>query len=254
MTPEEKARISRENGAKSSGPTTQEGKDRVSRNALKHGEYSEKFKHFVPPHEACLCIEEREGYDKLVDTLMAIYRPINQSSLDAVGDIAVARWQIRRFEACITMSWNLSLANATHRANNFAPELAEIKVMVDSVAELLSGNSVLIKLNREIARLQQVIARAERRIKFIHSTFPNTPVQTQPDSEPPAENKPLNDELPEQLKELPPPVYTTECTQTAIEGYQKLYPGRPIVILPSKDAQNDVDDASDYRDLPRKVA
>ena len=250
MTPEEKARISRENGAKSRGPKTQEGKDRVSRNALKHGEYSEKFKHFVPPHEACLCIEEREGYDKLVDTLMAIYRPINQSSLDAVGDIAVARWQIRRFEACITMSWNLSLANATHRANNFAPELAEIKVMVDSVAELLSGNSVLIKLNREIARLQQVIARAERRIKFIHSTFPNTPVQTQPDPEPPAENTPLSSQLPEQLRELPPPVYTTESTQIVIDGYKRRYPGRPIVILP---AEND-DDGPDQASAPPKAA
>ena len=172
MTPEEKARISRENGAKSRGPKTQEGKDRVSRNALKHGEYSEKFKHFVPPHEACLCIEEREGYDQLIDALIAIYRPINQSSLDAVGDIAVARWQIRRFEACITMSWNLSLANATHRANNFAPELADTHYGEEMWAlfqkgelkpdSLLTGKFVFDRHRADVKSVMQTIDEARK--------------------------------------------------------------------------------------------
>ena len=232
MTPEEKAKISRENGAKSRGPKTDQGKNRSSRNALKTGEYSEKFKHFIPPHEACIANEERADYYVLVDQLIAIYKPINRIAFDAVGDIAVARWQIRRFEACITMTWNLSLADATRHTNTFAPELAEIKVMVDATIELFTGSSVISKLNREISRLQQVITRAERRIKFIHQHFPNSAERTQPDPEPDVETTALSSEPPHALPNLAAPVYTSECDQTIIEQYQRLYPGRPIVILP----------------------
>jgi hypothetical protein len=251
MTPEEKAKISRENGAKSRGPKSPQGKARSSRNALKTGEYSEKFKHFIPPHEACIANEERKDYEALVDQLIAIYKPANQLALDAVGDIAVARWQIRRFEACITMTWNLSLAAATRRPNTFAPELVEIKVMVDATAELLSGNSVLIKLNREIARLQQLISRAERRIKFVHQNFPDSPEQTQPDPPPPVENTPLTGDKPGDCNPRPAPVYTSECTQTVIDGYRKLYPGRPIVILPPETGADGPDSVPDHTPVPR---
>jgi hypothetical protein len=37
-------------------------------------------------------------------------------------------------------------------------------------------------------------------------------------------------------------------------GYRRDFPGRPIVILPAENGQNDDDDEFDYRDLPRKVA
>jgi hypothetical protein len=251
MTPEEKAKISRENGAKSRGPKTEQGKARSSRNALKTGEYSEKFKHFIPPHEACIANEERQGYETLVEQLIAIYKPVNQLALDAVIDIAVSRWQIRRFQACITMTWNLSLAAATRRPNTFAPELAEIKVMVDATAELLSGNSVLVKLNREIARLQQVIARAERRIKFVHANFPDSPEQTCHQPDPPIENKPLTREEPSILRDGPTPVYTTECTQIVIDGYRRMFPGRPIVILPSETSDDHDETLPDHTPVPR---
>ncbi|MBL8235830.1 MAG: hypothetical protein JNM66_00320 [Bryobacterales bacterium] len=251
MTPDEKARISRENGAKSRGPKTQEGKDRVSRNALKTGEHAEKFKHFLPPHEACLANEDPDDYNKFIDTLLAIYKPVNQLALDAVGDIAVARWQIRRYKACITMTWNLALIAAAQRPNTLAPELEEIKVMVDSTTALMAGNSVISKLNRDISRLQQDVARAERRIKFIHSTFPDAAIQTQPKPEPPVENTALNSEVPETPNDGPAPVYTTECTQTVIEGYRKLYPGRPIVFLPSDDGLDGDEILPDHTPVPR---
>ena len=254
MTPEEKAKISRENGAKSRGPKTEEGKARSSRNALKTGEHTDKFKHFIPPHQACICNEERKDYEKLVETLVAIYKPLNDAAFSAVADIAGARWQIRRFEACVTMTWNLSLMTVGHRPNHFAPELIEVKAMVDSVAELLSGSSVLVKLNREIARLQQVIARAERRIRYVHTHFPDAPEQTCHQPDPPVENKPLTGEQLNILHDGPTPVYTTESSQIVIDGYKRMFPGRPIVILPAENDDDGFDDGPDHTPVPRKAA
>ena len=263
MTPEEKARISRENGAKSRGPVSEEGKATSSRNAIKHGEYAETLKHFIPPHEACVCTEERDDYEALVAELLAIYKPVNRSGRLAVGDIAAATWQIERLKKVITCTWNISMATIGARPNDMVPELRDIKILVDATTELLSGNNVLSKLNREVARLQQAVARAERRIRFINKTYPdspstrpsqNTPEPTQPVSEPTEANTPLSSDAPAPDAEMPPPIYTTECAPHVIQGYRRDFPGRPIVILPAENDQNDDDDENDYRDLPRKVA
>ena len=165
MTKEEKAGIARENGAKSKGPVTSQGKERSARNALKDGTRAKKFACFVPPHEAVLCNENRERYESLIENLIAIFKPLHQ---------AAARWQIERLNRCITTHWNLALISARNKPNgNLAPELHELKAMADASAELLSGNALVPKMNREIARRQQTLARPARAIKFIHANFPD---------------------------------------------------------------------------------
>ncbi len=78
------------------------GKATSSRNAIKHGDYAETLKHFIPPHEACVCTEERDDYEALVAELVAIYKPVNRAARAAVGDIAAATWQIERLKKVIT--------------------------------------------------------------------------------------------------------------------------------------------------------
>jgi hypothetical protein len=239
MTKEEHARIARENGAKSKGPKTDAGKQKSARNALKDGSRAEKFKAFVPPHEAVVCNEDRGAYMQLVDELVAIYKPLNQAAFACVGDMASARWQIERLNLCITMHWNLALVSAGHKpaSGNLAPELHEIKAMADASAELLASNGVLSKLNREIARLQVAIGRSERRIKFIHANFPDfapPPKQTRETAEENVAKEELNQTEPEKNDDDLPPIFTSEDTPAVIAAYEREFPGRRIVIVPAE--------------------
>src|SRR6187431_3124196 len=244
MTREERAKISRENGAKSKGPKTEEGKEKSARNALKDGARAEKFAHFVPPHEVVVCNEDRKAYTQSVDELVAIYKPLNQAAFACVGDMAAARWQIRRLSQCITIHWNIALIAAGNKpaGGNLAPELFEVKAIADASAELLSGNSVLTKLNREIARLQTVIARLERRIKFIHANFPDfAPAnkQTRQNEEANAENEELSEAEPEKDDDELAPIFTSENKPEVIAAYQREFPGRRIVIVPAENGSFD---------------
>ena len=72
MSKEERARIARQNGAKSCGPKTEEGKSKSARNGIKTGEFATKLAKFVPPDSAVLCNEERQAYFNLVDQLTQI--------------------------------------------------------------------------------------------------------------------------------------------------------------------------------------
>jgi len=255
MTKEERARIARENGAKSKGPVSDAGKAKSARNALKDGSRADKFAHFVPPHEVVVCNEDRNLYMQLVDDLVAIYKPLNQAAYACVGDMAAARWQIRRLSQCITIHWNLALIAAGNKpaGGNLAPELFEVKAIADASAELLSGNNVLTKLNREIARLQTVVARLERRIKFIHANFPDfapTRKQTQEKEEENVAKEELNDIEPEKNDEDLPPIFTSENTPEVIAAYQREFPGRRIVIV----APENVDYGDKVPRRPRRAA
>ena len=72
MTKEERAEMSRKNGALSKGPKTEAGKNKSRLNSLKTGEHATVLAHYVPTHPACHCNEDRAQYRLLVDDILAI--------------------------------------------------------------------------------------------------------------------------------------------------------------------------------------
>src|SRR5262245_12366677 len=84
-----RAEASRQNGAKSKGPVTEEGKQRSSANAIKHGLYSRRV---------VLNTESQEEYDHLREHYIELLHPVNSLEHEIVIDIVNALWRIRRME------------------------------------------------------------------------------------------------------------------------------------------------------------
>ena len=78
---------SRLNGAKSRGPVTPEGKDKVSRNAVKHG-YLAKVVTLSP--------EDESAFREIHERYVLRFEPRDQVEHDLVEEIVWAKWKMRK--------------------------------------------------------------------------------------------------------------------------------------------------------------
>lgn len=101
LTPEQKADIARRNGALSRGPISAEGKEIVSRNALKHGQAAHK--HIV------LDCEDGNSYQSLLQSTIDCYQPANPVEFELVNRIAECFWRLRRSTGLETATLDDSL-------------------------------------------------------------------------------------------------------------------------------------------------
>ena len=87
MATEAQIKANRENAKKSTGPRTEEGKARVSLNALKHG---------LLACDAVLPEEDPAEFDRQLRDLERDLRPENSLEWELVRQIADAQWRMRR--------------------------------------------------------------------------------------------------------------------------------------------------------------
>ncbi|MBL8215928.1 MAG: hypothetical protein JNK87_34720 [Bryobacterales bacterium] len=191
-----RAETSPRNGAKSHGPKTKDGKDKASRNSLKHGLYSRKI---------VLATENKGEYDALVASFLDSYQPANFEEHDLVIDMAHARWRIRRVERHEQGLMNLEMS----RAMRDAPEEFEAMdaVTLEALAiERLCHTTALENISRLAQRYERTYFRCReallrmRRERGLSEAPPDPqpatadsiaePVSNEPTSPPPPPRQP----------------------------------------------------------------
>ena len=250
ITPEERARIARENGAKSKGPVTPEGKDRSRLNSFKTGEHAQTLAHLVPTDEVVSTLEDRREYALLLNSLILQYRPVNELALSVVTDIAANTWYIRRYRHLITAQWNAAALAEAGKPAPAVPALHDLAIVNGAARELHTGAKLVLAFHNQIARLETAIARLERRLKFIHDNFAaqaapeanpedawlEAPDRTQPESGPAVENTELTEPEPENCVFVEDPVVLESDAPDTIAAARRDHPGRPIVLMPAQAA------------------
>jgi hypothetical protein len=110
MSKEERARIARENGAKSRGPKTEAGRRRIAQANSKHGLYAVSA--------TVLDIESHEAFNVLRDAAFAQWNPRNAFESQYVEEIADCSWRIARLRLCATHQGNVSIKQLRQAADH----------------------------------------------------------------------------------------------------------------------------------------
>jgi hypothetical protein len=102
------------NGAKSKGPITDDGKQRSSRNALKHG-FAAKVNILINP-------DDSEAWDAHIAGYHDSYQPTNYAETEFVGQLASISWRQARLVGIETALIDLQIALQDEKVNEYFPE------------------------------------------------------------------------------------------------------------------------------------
>jgi hypothetical protein len=148
-----KSETARINGAKSRGPTSVEGREKSSRNAIQHGLTSDSV--------MVLDCENPDHFNELLNTFFDIYQPANLAEQDLVEEMVAARWRIRRM-------WTIeaNLFNDEVRTQGSKTDSPKPGVHLSRAFRALADDSHALSLaNRYEARLQRIYDRAYRTLR-----------------------------------------------------------------------------------------
>src|ERR1700724_548909 len=106
-----KSETARANGAKSRGPTTPEGKEKSSRNALKHGLTAGNG-------NILLDCEDHDQFDDVLNKLLGIHEPATPAETDLVEEMVACRWRTRRMWTIETGLLNAEMRTKQSQTNS----------------------------------------------------------------------------------------------------------------------------------------
>ena len=244
MTPEERAEIARQNGAKSKGPTTAAGKEQSKRNAIKHGERAEALKLLVPPHSACLLHEERREFYRLYDQNIAKYKATDEHEKEIVREITDLQWSNGRSRLALNLLLNRELIRTGANVQPIDEGTFNGENIL-AAYESLAANKAMRLFHKEYAANTRLIIALERRLVHVQRHWPtkaNTQINSNDEREfyglPPAEkaNEGTETESPQPVEntiaepELPAKVVNVEgpLTPEKIAAYREMFPHRDL--------------------------
>jgi hypothetical protein len=134
-----RAEASRENGRKSRGPITPEGKAISSQNSRTHSLTSAAL---------CLSIEDQPAFDALLADFRNDLQPANAIQSDLVAELAAIRWRQRRL-------WHIQTGMLDNAMDIMAPEIAKTYDSIDTPTRLARAFSHLADESNSLELLRR---------------------------------------------------------------------------------------------------
>jgi hypothetical protein len=181
----------RANGAKSRGPKTPEGREKSSRNAIKHG--------FTSNSIMVLDSESPDRFHEILDDFYTTYQPAGAVEKDLVEEMVAARWRIRRMWSVET-----GLLNGEIHTQETKIESPDSGVHLAAAFRTLTDESHSLALNfRYASRLHRIYDSALKNLREVQQNRPPQPPELEP--EPEVSTQPTDSE--------PPPAAEASPTQ-----------------------------------------
>jgi hypothetical protein len=157
---------SRANGAKSRGPVTAAGKERSSKNALKHGLASSTI---------VLTTEDWPNYLKCREAFIQRFQPADDVELDLVEEMVAARWRQQRMwaieSAAIDDELDAQRAEVDQAYSAITPDVRTALAFT----KLADESRALALIGRYEARYSRQFHRALKALKELQSNRPPAP-------------------------------------------------------------------------------
>jgi hypothetical protein len=141
-----KAEQARINGAKSKGPITPEGKDKSSRNAIRHGLTANKH--------TLLTTEFPDEYEEVYQAFIADLMPKTKAEMRLVQKIANLDWRLERLVMMETCVLNLEVGVHCQEIASRFESIDGIGFIVEAWKKSCSNSQCLDLLRRYLATLQ----------------------------------------------------------------------------------------------------
>src|SRR6266446_3379212 len=159
-----KSETARANGAKSRGPTTDEGKEKSSRNSLKHGLTAGNG-------NILLDCEDPGQFDEVLNKLFGIHEPATPAETDLVEEMVACRWRTRRMWTIETGLLNAEILNQQSKTDTPDPNIH----LTMAFRSLTDDSRSLALANRYEARLQRLYDRAYKTLRELQQTRKSEP-------------------------------------------------------------------------------
>ena len=159
-----KSETARTNGAKSRGPTTAEGKEKSSRNSLKHGLTAGNG-------NILLDCEDPFQFDEVLNKLLGIHQPATPAETDLVEEMVACRWRTRRMWTIETGLLNAEILNQQFKTDTPDPNIH----LTMAFRSLTDDSRSLVLANRYEARLQRLYDRAYKTLRELQQARKSEP-------------------------------------------------------------------------------
>src|SRR5713101_6925771 len=172
MPTERQSESARINGAKSHGPTSGEGKEKSSRNALRHG--------CTAGHSLLLACEDRSTFDRMFEDYNAIYKPTTLEEQDLVAEMFSARWRIRRATSIETALIDCEMVTEEPKVKaKFATADTNI-ILASAFRSLADESHSMALLSRYESRLRRIHKQAHAMLLQLRQERQSAPAPPEP--------------------------------------------------------------------------